>query len=294
MLKSNALSFYYKLMKRKKLIKIIVTAVILLIIAVSVILGNNMIEVNNYQIKASNLPSQFNNFKIAQISDFHNKKNYDSVIEKLNQASPDIIVITGDLIDSRKTKTEISINFAKKLTEIAPCYYVMGNHESRLTDVYPSFENDLKEIGVTALRNEKITIEKSGEYITLIGLDDPRLQGKTKGIDYACQIIEGELSQLVAEDNGYTAVLCHRPEVFSVYVNQNIDLALTGHAHGGQAILPFIGGVIAPNQGFFPKYYKGIYQENNTTMIVSRGIGNSLCPIRFNNRPEIVIVELEA
>ena len=252
-----------------------------------------MIEVTNYKITSENLPTEFNGYKIAQISDFHNKKKYESIIEKLKEAAPNIIVITGDFIDSRKTKTEISLSFAKELTKIAPCYYVMGNHESRLTDIYPDFEKSLKEIGITVLHNEKAILEKNGAEITLIGIDDPRLQGKTKGKEYACQVIKDELSIFNNEEN-YKIVLSHRPEVFKEYVNANIDLALTGHAHGGQAILPFIGGIIAPNQGFFPKYYKGIYQENNTKMIVSRGIGNSLCPIRFNNKPELIVVELEA
>ncbi|MBR2024533.1 MAG: metallophosphoesterase [Clostridia bacterium] len=277
-------------MKRKKLIKIIITAVILIFIAVMIVLGNTMIEVNNYKITNQNLPSQFNGYKIAHVSDFHNRKNYDTIVEKIKENSPDIICITGDLIDSRNTKTEISLDFVKKLVEIAPCYYVMGNHESRLTEIYPNFENDLKNLGVTVLRNQAVTLNKNGETITLIGLDDPRLSSKAKNVDSVCQTVKDQLSNF--EINTYTIVMCHRPEAFTEYVNANVDLALTGHAHGGQVILPFIGGVIAPNQGLFPKYYKGTHTENNTTMIVSRGLGNSLCPIRINNSPEIIIVEL--
>ena len=277
-------------MKRKKLIKIIITAVILIFIAVMIVLGNTMIEVNNYKITNQNLPSQFNGYKIAHVSDFHNRKNYDTIVEKIKENSPDIICITGDLIDSRNTKTEISLDFVKKLVEIAPCYYVMGNHESRLTEIYPNFENDLKNLGVTVLRNQAVTLNKNGETITLIGLDDPRLSSKAKNVDSVCQTVKDQLSNF--EINTYTIVMCHRPEALTEYVNANVDLALTGHAHGGQVILPFIGGVIAPNQGLFPKYYKGTHTENNTTMIVSRGLGNSLCPIRINNSPEIIIVEL--
>lgn len=280
-------------MGKKTLIKLSIAVIILALLTAIVIIGNNMIEVTNYKITSENLPTEFNGYKIAQISDFHNKKKYESILEKLKEAAPNIIVITGDFIDSRKTKTEISLSFAKELIKIAPCYYVMGNHESRLTDIYPDFEKSLKEIGITVLHNEKAILEKNGAEITLIGIDDPRLKGKTKGKEYACQVVKDELSIFNNEEN-YKIVLSHRPEVFKEYVNANIDLALTGHAHGGQAILPFIGGIIAPNQGFFPKYYKGIYQENNTKMIVSRGIGNSLCPIRFNNKPELIVVELEA
>ncbi len=95
-----------------------------------------------------------------------------------------------------------------------------------------------------------------------------------------------------ADDGAYTVLLSHRPELFDAYVNCSVDLVFSGHAHGGQFRLPFIGGIVAPGQGFFPKYDSGAYTKNGTTMIVSRGIGNSIIPIRFNNRPEIVIVEL--
>lgn len=280
-------------MKHKKLIiKLTITTIIIALIVVMIILGNNMIEVNNYKITSEKIPTEFNGFKIAQLSDFHNKKNYDSILQKLKEAEPDIIAITGDFIDSRKTKTDISLAFAKELVKIAPCYYVIGNHEARLTEIYPVFEKELKDIGVTVLRNEAIEIEKNGEKITLIGIDDPRLSYKKDSTEKACQIIKEELAEI--DYSGYTILLSHRPEAFKEYVNAKIDLALTGHAHGGQIILPFIGGVIAPNQGLFPKYYKGLYTENSINMLVSRGLGNSLFPFRFNNRPEILVIELGA
>ncbi len=280
------------MIKRKTFIKISIAVIIILLFTAIVILWNSMIEVNSYKITGKNLSDEFNGYKIAQISDFHNRKKYDSILEKVREESPDIICITGDFIDSRKTNTDISLSFAKELVKIAPCYYVMGNHESRLTNVYPDFEAALKEIGVCVLRNEKAELEKNGAKITLIGLDDPRLRSNTKGIEYASEVVREELSTV--EREGYVIVMCHRPEVFNEYVSAGIDVALTGHAHGGQANLPFIGGVIAPNQGFFPKYVKGVYKKDNTSMVVSRGLGNSLCPVRFNNPPEVVIVQLFA
>ena len=249
-----------------------------------------MIEANLHKIKNEKISSEFKGFKIAHLSDFHNRKKYDGIIEKLKEISPNIIAITGDFIDSRKTNTHISLAFAREIVKIAPCYYVMGNHEARLIDVYPTFENELRKIGVIVLRNESLKLEKNGAYITLVGIDDPRLSYKKDSTKKACQIIKNELSSI--NYDGYTILLSHRPEAMSVYANYKIDLALVGHAHGGQIILPFIGGIIAPNQGLFPKYYKGIYNEDDTTMIVNRGLGNSLFPFRFNNRPEIVIAEL--
>jgi predicted MPP superfamily phosphohydrolase len=101
------------------------------------------------------------------------------------------------------------------------------------------------------------------------------------------------LDNLMHEEDKYSILLSHRPELFHIYVDNNIDLVLSGHAHGGQFRIPFIGGIVAPNQGLFPKYDAGLFGEKETNMIVSRGIGNSIIPFRFNNPPEIIIIELQ-
>ena len=102
------------------------------------------------------------------------------------------------------------------------------------------------------------------------------------------------LSGLRTETDSYTILLSHRPELFSVYAEQEMNLVLSGHAHGGQFRLPLVGGLVAPNQGFFPEYDSGVYTEHGTSMVVSRGIGNSLFPFRFNNRPEVILIELKS
>lgn len=94
--------------------------------------------------------------------------------------------------------------------------------------------------------------------------------------------------------DGFCILISHRPEFFNEYVATGVDLVLSGHTHGGQFRIPFVGGLVAPHQGFFPKYDVGMYTENNTSMIVSRGIGNSIIPIRFNNRPEVIVIKLQA
>ena len=103
-----------------------------------------------------------------------------------------------------------------------------------------------------------------------------------------------KLEELHSEKDGFTILLSHRPELFDTYADQGMDLVLSGHAHGGQFRLPFIGGLVAPNQGLFPKYDAGIYTEDNTNMLVSRGVGNSILPFRINNRPEVILIELQA
>ena len=244
--------------------------------------GNTAVEVNEYTVRSYRIPEEFTGFRIAQISDFHNASFGDRVLEKLKGADPDIIVITGDLIDSRRTNVEISLDFARKAMEIAPVYYVCGNHESRVTE-YTALKEGLDLAGVVRLEFEKVSIQRDGAAITIIGLNDPSFL-----------VDPGVILNILMEDSeGYTVLLSHRPERFEEYVDAGVDLAFTGHAHGGQVRLPVIGGLIAPNQGYFPKYDAGSFTEGFTTMLVSRGVGNSLCPLRFNNRPEIVVAVLE-
>jgi predicted MPP superfamily phosphohydrolase len=249
-----------------------------------------MVELNSYTVSSSKLPKDFN-LKIAQISDFHNCKLGKEALEQLKKSSPDIIVITGDLIDSRKTKPDIALDFIKEVIQIAPCYYVSGNHEARIKSEYENFKSQMLECGVIVLENEATIIKVNKTEINLIGLADPRFSYDSDSKGKACEEISKSLKPLINEKM-YNLVLCHRPEAFDEYAKNGVDLALTGHAHGGQIIIFGIGAV-APNQGIFPKYIKGIYENNGTKMIVSRGIGNSLFPFRLNNRPEIVEINLK-
>lgn len=276
---------------KKKLITIIISA-ILIILAVWTVWGNVTVGVTHYTVVGKRLPAAFDHYKIAVISDLHNAEfgeNNSSLIYLIKKENPDMIAITGDLIDSGKTDIEIAENLVKKLVEIAPCYYVTGNHEAWIGGQYQELEEKLLDIGVDILNDRAVQLVKNNEIIQIAGLDEPDFTDRNSSIQESMLNVKiGNMN--LTED--YCVLLAHRPETFNVYASENIDLVLSGHAHGGQFRLPFIGGLIAPNQGFFPKYDAGEYFENNTTMVVSRGIGNSIIPIRFNNRPEIVIVEL--
>lgn len=195
------------------------------------------------------------------------------------------------MIDSRKTDVAAALHFAGEAVKIAPCYYVTGNHEARASE-YDALKTGLIKLGVTVLENEKTEVERDGEKITLIGVKDPSFSSDYLFHDEEA-IMEAQLKALVDKDDGFTLLLSHRPELFDVYVTCNADLVLSGHAHGGQFRLPFIGGLAAPNQGLFPKYDAGLFSEGKTKMLVSRGIGNSIFPFRFNNRPEIILIELQ-
>lgn len=284
--------------KRSKIILISVYSAVALLLLSSVlfvVLGNTRVHVSNFTVKGDDLPSSFDGFKIAQVSDFHSEefgKDNVRLLNKLRASKPDIIAFTGDTLDSYDVNYDISLNFIKEALKIAPCYFVMGNHEGRL-EGYESFKNQIIDMGVVVLENTSCQIERNGEKITLYGLLDPE---SLKGEEYGygeMGILEKLLRELDYKDEGYGILLSHRPECFDYYVDYKFDLVLTGHAHGGQFRLPIIGAVYAPGQGFFPKYSSGMHTSGETTMIVSRGLGNSSIPLRFNNTPELVIITLE-
>ena len=215
----------------------------------------------------------------------------EKLLSMLRSAEPEMIAITGDLIDSRNTNVEIALEFAKEAMKVAPCYYVTGNHEARVSE-YDELKEGLTELAVVVLEDECIELEQDSEHIVLIGVDDPSFDTNYLFGD-AETVMESKLQDLNGEDDSYTVLLSHRPELFDVYVESGVDLILSGHAHGGQFRLPFVGGLVAPNQGFFPEYDGGLYTEKNTNMLISRGVGNSILPFRINNRPEVILIELQ-
>lgn len=144
------------------------------------------------------------------------------------------------------------------------------------------------------LEDEAVQLEHNSGFVTLIGLSDPNFTIGNDIFNEVPAMISTKLNDLMEDETGYTILLSHRPELFDTYVSCGVSLVLSGHAHGGQFRLPLIGGLVAPNQGIFPKYDAGLYTNGSTSMVVSRGIGNSIIPFRFNNRPEIVLVELSA
>lgn len=274
--------------------KLIILISIFIFMIIFLYFENNYLMVSKYEVESSRLPVSFNNFKIIHLSDLHSKtfgKDNNKIVNKIIKEDPDIIVITGDLIDRRKYNEEKAMLLVEKIKDIAPIYYVTGNHEG-WSGKFSSLEKKLKEKGVTVLRNESVILKKGNEEISLLGVDDPAFSTTGYGEDYKDNKIIGDEIEKIKKADNFNILLSHRPELFNLYRENKIDLVFSGHAHGGQIIIPFIGGVIAPNQGFFPKYYKGLYKESETTMAVSRGLGNSIFPQRIFNNPEIICVEL--
>ncbi len=255
--------------------------------------GNTALELNLYKVTATRLPEGFDGYRIAHVSDLHNAEfgiRNEKLIQLLQKAQPDCIAITGDLIDSYHTDVDVALDFVREAVKIAPCYYVTGNHESRIP-TYDTLKREMEEAGVILLDDSRTDIKIGDAVITLIGVEDPAFE--TDYLFGDSETVMGDKLNSLA-GAGFTVLLSHRPELFHTYVEKKIDLVLCGHAHGGQVRLPFVGGLLAPNQGLFPKYDGGLYTKGNTNMVVSRGLGNSLFPFRVNNPPEVVLIQLQS
>ena len=281
--------------KKKKFIMLTVEAAVLVALVIWIAWGNAALELNAYTISSSRIPESFDGYRIAHVSDLHNAemgKDNEKLLTMLREAEPDMIAITGDLIDSRHTDIEVALQFVREAVKIAPCYYVTGNHEARVNE-YGKLKTGMEAAGVTVLEDARAEISMGVESITLIGVNDPSYK-----TDYLFgdseTVMNTKLEELHTENGEFTVLLSHRSELFDTYADHGMDLVLSGHAHGGQFRLPFVGGVVAPNQGLFPEYDAGIYTEGNTNMLVSRGVGNSILPFRINNRPEVILIELRS
>lgn len=266
----------------------IVTLMIILILVIFFLYDqNNGITVTNILVESDRIPKEFHGYRILQISDLHSKyfgKNQEKLIKKVINEAPDLIVITGDSVDSKHYDEDATISLFPEINKVAPVYFVTGNHEA-WSGKFIEYEKRLNDNKVNVLRNEKININNGDSSIQIIGIDDPDML-TYDNIEVALEELNGHSNEY------YSLLLSHRPELIETYSERDIDLVFSGHAHGGQFRLPFVGGVVAPNQGWFPEYSSGLYQLGRTKMIVSRGLGNSLISQRLFNKPELIVVTL--
>ncbi|NLL70821.1 MAG: metallophosphoesterase [Epulopiscium sp.] len=254
---------------------------------------------------SSKLPHSFAGFKVLQLTDLHSKnfgENNKRLLKKINKINPDIIVATGDMLNSRNDKGEIFLNLAAQLTQKYTLYYILGNHEqiARITanrinsNWYKEYINKLRELGVIVLEDEKAIIKKNDEQIMIYGLEIPLMYYSEAGtpmeVEFSQRYLEKYLGDI--DDNDFNMLLVHTPLYYSSYVEWGADLVFSGHMHGGIIRLPFIGGVLSPERDYFPEYDAGKYQLKNSTMIVGRGLGNYTINLRVFNRPELVVIFL--
>ncbi len=258
-------------------------ALIIILLVIFCYLQNNLLTVTRISFSSDELPRGFDGFKIVHLSDLHNKyfgKDNSTLAEKINALEPDIVVMTGDFIDERKNDRECTLSLIRQLN--APVYFSPGNHELKVLHSYSQLRDEMTALGVKVLEYEKGYFEKNGEKIAIVGFDAVRNSTHTPMIQ-----------ELFSEDE-FSLLLSHYPEDLKDYASLGADLVFSGHAHGGQWRLPFIGPLFSPGEGLFPKYTSGIHYCENTAMVISRGLGHSRLPLRLFNYPEIVLVTLEA
>lgn len=274
-----------------------------------VYIGNHHIHKTVFEIRNSKIPEEFNGYTIVQVSDLHNTKfgkNQARLIKRIKQSNPNVIVITGDLIYKRSKNMEKEISdvtdFVNNIVKIAPVYFVTGNHEIQTGGKYLNkIRENLTKAGATLLNETFVKLNFKDKYINLAGINDLEIyydyyvnehmkNGKDlEGIEE--EIINNLLAKIKLNDSEFNVLLTHQPQFIEIYAKYKYDLVFAGHAHGGQIRMPFIGPLIAPGQGLFPKYTSGLHICENTKMIISRGLGKSKIP-RFLSEPELIICKL--
>ncbi len=275
---------------------ILITAIALIVLAGIIIflyLQNNIIDITQYNIKSSDCGS----LKMVQLSDLHSKP-FNKVLKKTQELNPDIICITGDYINDKCKNKDKMLNFGKELVKIAKVYYITGNHERRLEN-FDSIMQELSNIGFIVLLNRISVYNDKGFDVNILGLDENQADFKDYKARKNGTFVYKDMSPYFAElenNSGFKIVLSHFPENFENvkemnYSQYDFDIQLSGHAHGGQFCLPFIGPVFSPGQGLFPKYAKGSF-GNRPKLIVSRGLGNAEFPFRLFNHPEINVINI--
>lgn len=285
-------------MKRRIFRSIILALVAVLLVAVLVLFfqyaDNTTLQLTTYQISHKKIPAQFQGYRIVQIADLHNAQfgeNNADLLALLEESNPDIIVFTGDQLDARKTDKDVVVSLVRQAVQIAPCYLVTGNHEGSIPDLNP-FHTELEALGVVVLRDEIIQLSREDAVIELIGLQAPTMK-RDFYIYGPKDTLDMTLQRLEWDQDHYSILLAHHPEFLYVYERNGVDLAICGHVHGGQVRING-RGLIGPSKELFPEYHSGVYQLKDATMVLSRGLGNSIFPWRINNPPEIVVVELIA
>lgn len=268
----------------------------LILAAIFLYLQNNTLDITPYTIQSKTVN---NTLKIVHLSDFHSKP-FHKVLMHTATAKPDIIVITGDYINDRNKHKDAMLAFGKALLQIAPVYYITGNHERRLSS-FETLMAELQTLGFTVLRNEIAQTVINDTPVAILGLDENQADFKDYKARRKGTFVYPDMRacfQALQTCDGFKIVLSHFPENFASitqlqYAQYDFDLQLSGHAHGGQFILPLIGPVYSPGQGLRPAYARGDY-GTRPKLIVSRGIGNAEFPFRLFNHPEINVITVTA
>lgn len=271
----------------------IIFLILIIFCLLCIIIESKIIKVRYENISVDN---NFDNLRILHISDIHRKtfgKCNSKIVEKAKKISPDIIVITGDLISRSMNDYHDTGVFLKNLRKISPVYLSLGNHELDLPfNLRNKLFKTINKSGVRILKNETIKIKKNNytAYISGITLDIECYKNTDKKRKYKNlkQYTKKDLYNAIGNKKGYTVLLAHNPLFFEEYAEWGADLVLSGHVHGGIIRIPLIGGILSPERKFLPKYSKGLYKKDNKIMNVSGGLGK----LRLWNPPELIVLEV--
>ncbi|MCI5622294.1 MULTISPECIES: metallophosphoesterase [Anaerostipes] len=264
---------------------------------------NKKLTVENYTISSIKIPRSFDGFRIVFLTDLHcNEFGTDNsrLIEKIDQCCPNLILVGGDMVVGKENQsTDVPLRLMRNLAEKYLVYYADGNHEMKLMRNeeifglrYKEYVHQLKEYGVQHISNETIVLEQDGGYISLTALDlDKRFYQRFRIPDMTREDIVEVIGK--EPDRLFRILLAHNPNYFKAYAQWGSDVVLSGHFHGGMIRIPGIGGVISPQFQLFPKYDAGEYHLGDSTMILSRGLGNHSIKLRLFNKPEISCIILK-
>lgn len=247
------------------------------------------LEISRYEVASQKLPESFDGFKIVQLSDLHGAEFGEDgmeLVDKVGSLEPDIIALTGDFVTDEGDLAAVE-KLAARLVKLCPVYFISGNHEFG-SGLAIKVRNILERAGVKYLSNEYLTINRGDDEILLGGVEDP--------LAYADMLSPDELAQKMndAAPDAFKILLGHRNYWMTEYPELPVDLIFCGHAHGGLIRIPGVGGLIGTDRRLFPDFDAGEYNNGRYTLIVSRGLGNSVPIPRIFNRPEIVCVELSS
>lgn len=273
---------------KKFRIFLIAALVLAVLLCVELYRSNSIIEVEQITISRADLPEGFDGYRIAHLSDLHaaqfGEDNAD-LAALIRAEKPDIIVFTGDYVDFTNKDVDMVYGTAKALVEVAPVYFVPGNHD--YAEGFAPVEAELERAGVTVLRNQAVELESGGDRIILLGIDDPN--------GYATMLPMDETVELARRrEPEFILMLNHRYDRAEEASALGIDIMLAGHAHGGLMRLPFTDGLIGPGGVLFPKRTNGLYEVDGMAFVASRGLGNSEWSKRLFNRPHLPIIELKS
>ena len=258
-----------------------------------------MFEITSYDITSKKIPKSFHGYKIAHLSDLHGALHgagNEELIRAIDQAQPDLIVMTGDMMDHRGGAVKNALDLCRKLAKRYPVYYAIGNHEQTLAKpVWQDAVHELCDMDVRILDNQKLELTVDGRSIDVYGLTTPMVYYKDPLGEYerGVELTKGHVTDLlgVSDKARFKLLLAHNPLYFPAYYNWGADLTLSGHVHGGIIRIPGLGGLLSPDMTFFPKYDAGHFKRNGRHLIVSRGLGNNFL-FRICNKPELIFITL--